>query len=107
MNSSLIPPSKISNDGREVWSWAHSMAREINRQHEIRTLLEQLRGVTDKCGCCALWMTTICPRETHAKGRRVGPNMNSYICGKYSETEHNVEFRAELSRKIATLKAAP
>jgi hypothetical protein len=40
-----------------------------------------------RCGICRKWMTDSCFREYHVKGRRRGPDMNSWPCGQYVRNE--------------------
>lgn len=37
----------------------------------------------NKCGNCAYWMTSICPKETNVNGYKKGPSMNEIGCSKF------------------------
>lgn len=79
-------PIEISNDGREVWDWAHKLSERVQLIDKLKRLRGQAHTVRNTCGSCTAWMTRDCPKEVHdnRSGRYNGPSSGATKCSRFS-----------------------
>lgn len=99
-------PNHVSNDGREIWSWARDLSEWRHHQDKIRKLKADIADCNAKrCGNCTLWMTSYCPSERNENGRKRGPSMNAFACGKFDRKKWVSDLLVEREAELAELKA--
>ena len=105
MNQLPKLPQEISNDGREVWGWAHALSAEVQLRHALREATEKLNKLGTRCGDCAKWMCNTCPREKSSmSGYKQGPSADAARCASdYAEGRDIPRRRESLTKEIAEL----
>lgn len=98
-------PSHTSNDGREIWDWAHRLSEHTHRLHKMRELRADISKIGSRCGDCNKWMKSReCPREKNVNGRNRGPSCNDFKCSQFVEEHHATKRRAELEADLAAVE---
>lgn len=94
-------PQDISADGHEIWDWAGKLSCAVHKNNKICDLQSRINKIGTRCGDCYNWMkSTMCPKEHNIKGYSRGPSCDDYKCKDFVQTEHSIEFKAELEKEL-------
>lgn len=108
---SLLPPTEISPDGREVWDWAARLSEHTQRLQRRREVWAAIVEGESTCGSCRKWMTGACPRERQDNrlGHKVGPSCKASKCDQFDMNKWDSDrldgLRAEYAGLCAQIKA--
>ena len=101
-------PQHVSANGQEIWDWAIQLGSWQQQQDEMRRIKADLHAITRECGNCAHWMiSSRCPREFRAGGRRSGPSMRAWPCSKFALSHQDEKRKGELEARLLAVGTTP
>jgi hypothetical protein len=84
----------------EIFDSFTRLSEVIHSRDEIKSLKEQNHSLNNECGCCKLWITSQCPKESKKK-----VSCTDLVCEKFDKNDWVKNLLIKNENKIKELES--